>query len=635
MKRTFESHDLIVAILVIAITLRFFNLFELPFTHDEFSTLFRTNFSSFHELIEKGVKVDTHPAGLQVFVYYYKQLFGTEEWVIKIPFLLFGIGSVWLIYLIFNKWYNHSVALICATYVATLQYTVMYSQIARPYSSGLFLILALVYFWNRIFFERKFSTSNYISYVLIASLCLYNHHFSALLAVIISLTGLCFLPKNQLWKYSIVGLAIFACYAPHIPVFFAQLKLGGLGDWLNKPTPEFLWYYLQYVFQFSTVSVILPVLLMLFSLTQFNKSAYFSKATLVSVLWFFTPLFVGYFYSIVKAPVLQYSVLIFSFPFLFPVIFGGLKNQRQSINIVLIGIIACVNIYVLIYNRNHYEIFYNSIYKNIIKDYRDTKETKTVAIIDAEFLHRKIERHYLKKWHIDSNFTWMDSFPDFLSFQHFLKQSSLKHDKLYLGAVFDSHPLIVPLIKEFYPKIVFEHRYASGSTYLFSKGKATELVFSEMNFKRNKKGWTKLELISSYIHNNCFEMDSTIEYSPTFELPLNQITNNDDDYIDVSVQVKQISTKIQASLVSSIDTPTKNIDWRGTDFFNFIDTTRIDTNWVTIHHSIKLSDINLREKGMKLKILVWSPNKDHYFIKDFKIKIRKGNPKIYGFFNPF
>ena len=60
-------------ILVVAFLLRFFDLFNIPFTHDEFSTLFRTNFSSFSELIEKGVKIDAHPAGLQVFIYYYKR----------------------------------------------------------------------------------------------------------------------------------------------------------------------------------------------------------------------------------------------------------------------------------------------------------------------------------------------------------------------------------------------------------------------------------------------------------------------------------------------------------------------------------------------------------------------------------
>ena len=127
-----KQYALLLVIVAWGSILRFFNLFELPLTHDEFSTLFRTNFSSFDELIEKGVKVDAHPAGLQVFVYYYKSIFGTKEWVLKIPFLIFGVGSIVLIYNLFSKWYNNTLGLISAAYLATLQYFVMYSQIARP-----------------------------------------------------------------------------------------------------------------------------------------------------------------------------------------------------------------------------------------------------------------------------------------------------------------------------------------------------------------------------------------------------------------------------------------------------------------------------------------------------------------------
>ena len=69
-------------ILLVAITLRFYNYQNIPFTHDEFSALSRTNFNSFSELIDQGVKVDGHPAGIQVFLYYWTKLAGKSEvWV--------------------------------------------------------------------------------------------------------------------------------------------------------------------------------------------------------------------------------------------------------------------------------------------------------------------------------------------------------------------------------------------------------------------------------------------------------------------------------------------------------------------------------------------------------------------------
>jgi hypothetical protein len=301
---------------------------------------------------------------------------------------------------------------------------------------------------------------------------------------------------------------------------------------------------------------------------------------------------------------------------------------------MLVVIIGCVTIYGLVFQRKHYEIFYQSIYQNIVKDYQSSKNNATIAIIDSEFLHRKIESHYFKKWKVDSNFVWMDSLKDFRSLCQFLAESVKKYDRLYLGAVFDTHPSIVPIIQEFYPKMVYQHDYMSGNTYLFSKGKSNQTTFSCMDFEHNTPGWTKLETIASALKNGSFEMDSTIEYSPTFEIPLSQIIQHQNDFIDISVKVKPISKNIQSTLVSTLDIPSKNIDWRGVDFFQFIDTTKNDTNWTTIYHSIKLSDIVIREKGIVLKVLVWNPHKNHFLLDDFKIHYRKGNPKLYGFFYP-
>ena len=52
------NRSLLIIIMIVAAVLRFYNYFEIPFTHDEFSALFRTNFPDFQTLIDQGVKVD-------------------------------------------------------------------------------------------------------------------------------------------------------------------------------------------------------------------------------------------------------------------------------------------------------------------------------------------------------------------------------------------------------------------------------------------------------------------------------------------------------------------------------------------------------------------------------------------------
>ncbi|MDD4384325.1 MAG: glycosyltransferase family 39 protein [Bacteroidales bacterium] len=216
-------------IVLVAIALRFYNYQNIPFTHDEFSALSRTNFNSFSELIDQGVKVDGHPAGIQVFLYYWTKLAGKSEVWVKLPFMLMGIASVVLVYLIAKMWYNETVALLSTSFVASIQFSIVYSQIARPYISGLFFSMLMAYFWSRIVLKpTKRYYANAAMFVISAALCAYNHHFSLLFAVIVGVSGLFLVRKEFLVKYVICGLLIFILYVPHLSIFFHQLSLGGV-----------------------------------------------------------------------------------------------------------------------------------------------------------------------------------------------------------------------------------------------------------------------------------------------------------------------------------------------------------------------------------------------------------------------
>ena len=77
----------LVLIIVVAAVLRFFNYAEIPFTHDELSALSRLYYDNFSTLIREGVMPDGHPAGIQVFLYYWVRFFGEDEWIVKLPFV--------------------------------------------------------------------------------------------------------------------------------------------------------------------------------------------------------------------------------------------------------------------------------------------------------------------------------------------------------------------------------------------------------------------------------------------------------------------------------------------------------------------------------------------------------------------
>ena len=68
-KNIIKNNSLILFLLLVASTLRLYNVFDLQYTYDELSAVDRLRFDSFSELITKGVMIDAHPALVQVWMY--------------------------------------------------------------------------------------------------------------------------------------------------------------------------------------------------------------------------------------------------------------------------------------------------------------------------------------------------------------------------------------------------------------------------------------------------------------------------------------------------------------------------------------------------------------------------------------
>ena len=85
---------LLIVIMLVASVLRLWKLGQVPFMHDEFSALLRTRFDSFHDFIQQGIMPDSHPIGVEAFLWFWVRIFGWNEFWVKLPFALMGIGSI-------------------------------------------------------------------------------------------------------------------------------------------------------------------------------------------------------------------------------------------------------------------------------------------------------------------------------------------------------------------------------------------------------------------------------------------------------------------------------------------------------------------------------------------------------------
>ena len=627
------NRSLLIIIMIVAAVLRFYNYFEIPFTHDEFSALFRTNFPDFQTLINQGVKVDGHPAGVQVFLYYWVQLFGIHEWSIKLPFTFMGIASVYLMYLIAKFWYNETVALISISFFATMQFTVMYSQIARPYISGLFFALLMVYYFGKLIKQSDVHFwKNGLLFVLFASLCTYNHHFSMLFATIVGISGLFLIPKTKLVQYCLLGVLVLLLYLPHVSILLEQLKFGGVEMWLAKPKPTFIFNFIYYLFNFSNLSLLVALGLFLLGVYKFKWIDFKVRSYILFTIWFFLPIAIGYYYSIYYSAVLQFSVLLFSFPFLLMILFGNIKLKSNRFNGIVVGLIILTNTSGLIINRQHYSLFYQSEFEKIIIACDETSE-KSIKIIDS---HNRITEYYKNKQFLSSNYKEINDFKSLQEFNDYIAVSSEQGLEVFLGVTSSNNPLTVPIIAYHYPKFEKQENFIGGSNYWFTKKSSpnsiSDLVYSQKFQGTNVSPWLNISPSKIDTSNQNYKMDPDSEYGPSCEFKLGDFVMHKNNFIDLSMKVNGSDSTDELLLVAILSNNEDEIYWGAASLKEFSIPIK-NTDWKLIMQSIKLSDISEIGSNTMLKVFVWNKSKSHFIIDDIEIKIRAGNPILYSLFN--
>ena len=409
----------LIIITAIGCALRLFRLNEIPFTFDELSALTRTRYNNLHDLIHLGVAGDGHPAGVQVFLYYWTRIFGEAEWVVKLPFITAGILCIPLIYRIGTRWFGYAAGIIAACLMAGLQFTVMYSQIARPYISGLFLVLLLVVILNELVIEVTYK--KLLAFAVVLALCAYNHYFSVLTAGCVVGAGFFIIERKGLLKY-VLSLALAAVFfMPHLHLFMGQLKLGGL-EWLGPPTPGFISNYLYYIFNFSNYILVALALLIVQGvyLNGFKINGAKTKYRFIALSWFLIPLVVGYLYSKYRAPVLQNSVLIFSTPFLILFICSFIKLPVSYFRSVEIAGLMLVLVVSLGWERSYYKIFYKAeteMFARHISGYERAYGSKVAAVVNATPAYLD---YYKKKYPTGWSYQTFDSISDNVAWRKWL-----------------------------------------------------------------------------------------------------------------------------------------------------------------------------------------------------------------------
>lgn len=624
-------------ILLAGAALRFYDYPHLPFSYDEFSALFRTRFDNFRDLIQYGVvTTDTHPAGIQVFLYYWVRIFGEGAMIVKLPFVLAGVGAIFLTYRIATAWFNSGVGILSAMMVAFLQFPVTYAQYARPYASGLFFVLLLVWSFHNAFLKPG-KNRNYhaFMYVFSGAACAYNHHFSLFFLGLAGISGIFLVPRKRLGSYIALNLLIFILYIPHLEIFFAQLSKGGVESWLKKPDPEFFMDYLHYLLHHSILMYATAAALLVLSLVYARHTCRNGNSYRVLMFsWLTITMATAYFYSIHRSAVLQYSVLIFTFPFLGILVFSFAGNFRPWLKYMLVLVFGTISIYTLIVDRQHYRIQYRSVLEQTMARTAAAKEKYGAEqVACATNISTNIQGYYSSEYGLDTN--GIITFDSTSSLQHFRESlDALPAGYLAIGWVNISDLEFFAVARELFPVVVEKQAYYTGDFYLLSRQKNnsdTLLVDDRVNRVR-------LDSLSLYTNSMALgytmlfdhdrlRMPGWLGYTIFYEGPLAEVVENKCNYLMASIEVENPWPDYESILILEVRKNGELVYWTSKAFSEY---TMSNYGRYRIHLALKLMDLDFTFTDEQLKIYLSNIDKEYYYINYFKLETLAGNPILYS-----
>lgn len=190
---------------------------------------------SFWDLVTKYSLSDFHPPLYHVILRAWILVFGSSEIAVRIPSVILGVGTVFVIYLIAKKLFEKKTALIAATLIATAPLHIYYSQEARMYMLAAFLATLSVYFFISILELDKLV--NWLGFIVSTTLMLYSDYLPYLLLptfFIYIVVNRRRIPSATIRAFIPALVLIFALLSPWL-LFLPKQLSGGLSTAVASP----------------------------------------------------------------------------------------------------------------------------------------------------------------------------------------------------------------------------------------------------------------------------------------------------------------------------------------------------------------------------------------------------------------
>lgn len=332
-------------ILILGLILRLINLNQSLWLDEAINILAAKNYSLINLLTKYSI-ADFHPPGYFFLLWIWGRLFNFSEISMRIPSVIFGVLTIWLVYLIGKKIASKNFALIAALLLAINPLNIYYSQEARMYVFAAFAVSLNFYLFIKLL---KKENINYLFLSLSIFLILLSDYV-AYLVIPAQLVFLLLKRQEDLKKWFISIFISGFIAILWLPVFLVQLNVGLLGSsnvpaWkmvvgsfglkaISLTFVKFIIGRISYPDFLIYTAIFLPIgAFFAFLIFRAIKSSNIFMRDLL-LIWLIIPIILASLISLV-IPVYSYFRMLFILPSFILLISLGISSFKSKIKYVL------------------------------------------------------------------------------------------------------------------------------------------------------------------------------------------------------------------------------------------------------------------------------------------------------------
>ena len=363
--------------------------------------------------IFQEIRGDFHPPLYHFLIYGWTRLFGFSEISLRLPSVLFGVATIYLVYLIAKEILvkkNFSFPEATALLLATAPFHIYYSQETRMYAMATFFACLSMYFFMKLVLSaemgerrKKLQTPDFklltLSYILFTTLLLYSDYYGFLILLAQAMAVL-LVKRKKFLGFLVLQFFCLFLFLPWLPMLWVQIQNGlqatqllpGWGRLVNvnffKALPlTFVKFSLGRItiFNRKLYALIVGVLFVIYGGIIFRG---FFKGKKLSIIhyplsiacWFFLPLLSAWLLSLFIPNYQPFRLLLVLPAFYLLLAYGASRFHATIVYIIVVAILGVNLASTAVYYFNPY--FHREDWRGVVQ-YIESQE-KAVAILPSD-----------------------------------------------------------------------------------------------------------------------------------------------------------------------------------------------------------------------------------------------------------